>query len=70
MRRFDPEDSHRDRPEGAVAVSALVVAGGEAAELLAAVDEALNGLITSDKFCVTRRAALRLTWWRRPLRLR
>jgi hypothetical protein len=29
-----------------------------------------NGLITNDKFCLTRRGQLQLTWWRRPLRLR
>jgi len=29
-----------------------------------------NGLITNDKFCLTRRCQLELTWWRRPLRLR
>jgi site-specific DNA recombinase len=29
-----------------------------------------NGLITNDKFCLTRRGQLKLTWWRRPLRLR
>jgi hypothetical protein len=29
-----------------------------------------NGLITNDKFCLTRKGQLQLTWWRRPLRLR
>ena len=29
-----------------------------------------NGLITNDKFCLTRTGELDLTWWRRPLRLR
>lgn len=29
-----------------------------------------NGLITNDKFCMTRIRQLVLTWWRRPLRLR
>jgi hypothetical protein len=29
-----------------------------------------NGLITNDKFCLTRRHQLHLTWWRRPLRKR
>ena len=31
---------------------------------------ALDGLITNDKFCLTRRGRLVLTWSRRPLRLR
>jgi hypothetical protein len=30
----------------------------------------INGMITNDKFCLTRRGALGLSWWRRPLRLR
>jgi hypothetical protein len=30
----------------------------------------LDGLIANDKFCLSRRRQLRLTWWRRPLRLR
>lgn len=30
----------------------------------------LNGLITNDKFCLSRQGELQLTWWRRPLRLR
>lgn len=30
----------------------------------------LNGIITNDKFCLTRWGTLELTWWRRPLRLR
>jgi hypothetical protein len=29
-----------------------------------------NGLITNDKFCMTRTGQLRLNHWRRPLRLR
>jgi hypothetical protein len=30
----------------------------------------LNGLITNDKFCLSRTGRLALTWWRRALRLR
>src|SRR4029450_7190637 len=30
----------------------------------------LNGMITNDKFCCTRWDSLRLSWWRRPKRLR
>ncbi len=29
-----------------------------------------DGIITNDKFCFTRYGKLRLSWWRRPLRLR
>ena len=29
-----------------------------------------NGLITNDKFCLTRYGELQLSWWRRSLRLR
>jgi hypothetical protein len=42
--RFDPEDNHRNRPQGPVALGALLVAGGEAAILLAAVDQPLHAL--------------------------
>src|ERR671938_329025 len=38
----DPEDNHRNHPEGAVALGALVVAGGQTAELLAAGDQPLH----------------------------
>src|SRR5918912_359521 len=38
----DPEDYHRNHPEGAVALGALVVAGGQAAELLTAGDQPLH----------------------------
>src|SRR5215216_2782837 len=40
----DPEDYHRNQPEGAVAGGALVVAGGQGAELLAAVDQPLDAV--------------------------
>ena len=29
-----------------------------------------DGIITNDKFCMTRYGKLQLSWWRRPLRLR
>src|SRR5437764_6929032 len=38
----DPEDRHRNHPEGAVALGALVVAGGQAPDLLAAVAQPLD----------------------------
>ena len=37
---------------------------------LQATEQRFNGLITNDKFCLTRRGRLALSWWRRPLRLR
>ena len=33
-------------------------------------DASRDGLITNDKFCFSRWSRLRLSWWRRPLRLR
>src|SRR5919199_239868 len=42
MGACDPEHNHRNQPEGAVAGGALVVAGGQGAELLAAVDQPLD----------------------------
>src|SRR5438270_5671759 len=44
MSMMDPEHSERNQPEGAVAVGALVVAGGQAAVLLAAVDQPLDAV--------------------------
>ena len=32
--------------------------------------ELFDGLITNDKFCFSRWDTLRLSWWRRPMRLR
>jgi hypothetical protein len=48
----------------------LLVAGSYPAELLQPVDGPLDGLNTNGKFCVSRAAVLRLTWWRRALRQR
>src|SRR5215213_2032507 len=44
MIMFDPEHCHRNHPEGAVALGALVVAGGQAAELLAATNQVLHAV--------------------------
>src|SRR5918999_1409300 len=44
MNLFDPEDNERNHPQGAVALAALVVAGGQAAELLAAGDQVLHAV--------------------------
>lgn len=41
-----------------------------AEQVLCVCEEGLNGLITNDKFCLSRQGELQLTWWRRPLRLR
>ena len=38
--------------------------------MLQAVEHGLNGLITNDKFCLSRTGRLALSWWRYPLRLR
>ncbi len=40
----------------------LVVAAGDAAEPLRLVEEALDGLIANDKFCLTHTDLLRLSW--------
>ena len=50
--------------------SEFVVAGRNRAVLFEAIDQSLSGLITSDKFCVSRSGQLRLDWWRKPLRKR
>ena len=43
------------------------VGGVEAVMALGDAEEALDGLIASGKFCMSRHGMLRLTWWRRPL---
>ena len=43
---------------------------GQMQQILTIAESFFNGLITNDKFCLTRRGQLKLTWWRRPLRLR
>lgn len=42
----------------------------QAPELLGVTEIELNGIITNDKFCLSRYSELQLTWWRRPMRLR
>src|SRR5687768_16325028 len=42
MDMIDPQNSERNNPERSIARRALVVAGGQAPELLAAVDEPLH----------------------------
>ena len=54
----EPEDSHRNRPEGPVASGTLVVAGGEAAVLLAAGDEVLHAVAAPVDGAVERPAAV------------
>ena len=51
-----------------VGISRLAI--GQAGELLGISKEKLNGLLTNDKFCLSRYGRLHLNWWRRPLRLR
>lgn len=62
------EEDQRDMPDQRLVDPAL--AGGQASQLLGIPENGLNGLLTSDKFCWTRHAQLRLTWWRRALRQR
>ena len=46
------------------------VSGEEPQSLFGKPEEMLSGLITSDKFCLSRSGQLRLDWWRCPLRRR
>jgi hypothetical protein len=48
----------------------LVHQFGQMEQIFAVAESLLNGLITNDKFCMTRTGQLRLNHWRRPLRLR
>jgi hypothetical protein len=65
-----PDERGGQGDPGQIVDRTLVIAGSHPTELLEPADAALDGLITSDKFCWTRYVQLRLAWWRRPLRLR
>src|SRR3954470_2001212 len=57
MIMFDPEHCHRNHPEGAVALGALIVAGGQGAELLAAADQVLHAVAPPVELPIKRAAA-------------
>jgi hypothetical protein len=61
MQYLEPEQSHRNRPEGLVAGRALVVAGGQAAELLAAGDQVLDPVPPAVDGAVERPGAVLVT---------
>jgi hypothetical protein len=68
----DPDvgQASRDHQAGqALGVRDMAFVQVEASALLVG-EESLDGLITNDKFCFSRWSVLRLSWWRRPLRLR
>ena len=67
-----PQRGHRDDQPQACRALRIGHAGRLPlpASALGQLEPALNGLITNDKFCVTRFGQLRLDWWRRPLRQR
>src|SRR5215210_8731696 len=54
---FDPEHCHRNHPEGVVALGALVVAGGQGAELLAATNQVLHAVAPPVERPIKRAAA-------------
>ena len=61
---------HGEGEPGADAFNAALDGLDHAAHGLGPAEGFLDGLITNDKFCLTRRGRLVLTWWRRALRLR
>jgi hypothetical protein len=56
--------------EATIHAEVVFPADQEASEVAQPREAALDGLLTNDKFCVTRRAVLPLSWSRQPLRLR
>src|SRR5687767_7948413 len=48
----------------------LFIACGNRTPLLQSGPQPFNGLITNDKFCLSRTGRLTLNWWRYPLRRR
>jgi hypothetical protein len=65
--REQPEQGWRGAQDCQVGPLALRLDAEMAADF---VEGNFNGLITNDKFCLSRTARLTLTWSRRPLRLR
>src|SRR5258706_14074488 len=60
---------HQQQPGPAVGrLRSAQLGRGPLERLLEEAEGVLNGLFTNDKFCLTRRGHLRLTWWRFPLR--
>jgi hypothetical protein len=66
----EPDDDGGEHDHRPVIGRVFLIPGRQSAPLLEAVDAALNGLFTNDKFCLSRFGQLSLTWWRYPLRLR
>jgi len=61
----------QDQPGPAIGLFWMADAGQGPIEcLLEEAEGVFNGLITNDKFCMSRHISLRLTWSRFPLRLR
>lgn len=71
--RQQPQQAVSDQAEGSVALErgeGPLATVGKAAHGFQLVEASLNGMITNDKFCCIRWEILRLSWWRRPKRLR
>jgi hypothetical protein len=66
--QHEGDQRHGDLEAHGVLAGADEVADVE--RLLDPAEEQLNGLITNDKFCLSRPGRLSLSWWRYPLRLR
>jgi len=66
--QHEGDQRHGDLDAYGVLADADEVADVE--RLLDPAEEQLNGLITNDKFCLSRTGRLALSWWRYPLRLR
>jgi hypothetical protein len=56
--------------EATIHAEVVFPADQEASEVAQPREAALDGLLTNDKFCLTRTAMLPLSWSRQPLRLR
>jgi len=63
------DGQHQQEAHDPVGVRELAVFELKAAGFVVAKGR-INGMITNDKFCLTRWGELSLSWWRRPLRLR
>src|SRR5215469_12333932 len=64
------EQQHGDSEPAAIHGELVLPADEESPEVPQPREAPLDGLLTNDKFCLTRTAVLPLSWSRQPLRLR
>ncbi len=67
---MDVDEGEGEADEGGIAARGLALAQDDPREVFDPAEQVLDGLITNDKFCLSRSGRLVLSWWRYPLRRR